>query len=153
MSCSSSRRSYEKQLPAEYNDEIDDDDDVRTSRSHALQELAREPARWKLPKVRDYCSSGRRDVRGRSVSKSVFTPFSPLLSSRSRAETRASKPQILERRRRRWIRPRKRYRSCCGLGYLGRPQTNRSCSVDDDVGRHALPNTNTFRRPFSGVPR
>ncbi|EFN68455.1 hypothetical protein EAG_10428 [Camponotus floridanus] len=35
-------------MPAKYND--DDDEDVRTSRLHALREIAREPARWKLPK-------------------------------------------------------------------------------------------------------
>lgn len=80
-------------MPAEYNDDDDEnDDDVRTSRSHALQELAREPARWKLPKVRDYCSSGRRDARGRSVSKSVFAPsLHFLLPARVRKRERASR--------------------------------------------------------------
>lgn len=47
----------------------------------------REPARWKLPKVRDYCFPRRRDARGRSVSKSVFAPsiLAPLLREKSEA--------------------------------------------------------------------
>lgn len=89
MSIFSVLRKILKTMPTKYND---DDEDVRTSRLHALREIAREPARWKLPKVRDYCSSGRRDARGRSVSKSVFAPsLRFLLPARVRKRERASR--------------------------------------------------------------
>ena len=51
----------------------------------------REPARWKLPKVRDYCFSRRRDARGRSVSKSVFAPSLLSCLSYARREKRVKR--------------------------------------------------------------
>lgn len=64
-------------------------DDAASSRNVEENHVTygREPARWKLPKVRDYCFSRRRDARGRSVSKSVFAPslLVPLLREKREA--------------------------------------------------------------------
>lgn len=89
MSILSVLRKILKTMPEKYND----DEDVRTSRLHALREIARDSRQGGscLPKVRDYCSSGRRDARGRSVSKSVFAPpLRFLLPARVRKRERAS---------------------------------------------------------------
>ena len=79
----------------------------------------REPARWKLPKVRDYCFSRRRDARGRSVSKSVFAPslLVPLLrEKREASEARDGKTGDRRRetereRERETVEPRARVRA------------------------------------------
>ena len=77
-----------------------DDDGTDVEENHVT--YGREPARWKLPKVRDYCFSRRRDARGRSVSKSVFAPSLLVPHLRERREKRVKRETENGRRPSAW---------------------------------------------------